>query len=474
MSNVGIVIDGAVLRALRDDKMLTMAQLALRAREFAKRLGERTSLDKATLSRAESGKSLTLSRDSLRFLVGALEPSQDELRLLLCGAKPPRVLVELCRDAPGRKAAQPGPAAVAATLAKLDGAIARLEAMAGDPDSLAPASGKEDDTQRSTFVRKVVPAALAAGLVPLAAVERLADLGRPRVEESLVAAFEDVAGALWQAHISVVSGQGELLSVVGPQAAAVRRVLRRPMTGAQRGRLFEVSVGLHTEAGLLALDLHDLEAADELFSLARAAAADSGLDRLQAQALQFSTHMLTSLRFGGRGGDDPLALARLEEAAVHAVHADAHTRAETFMRLAEQRALNGDEPGSQRALEQAHEQFARIDGSETGFSARSGAFLVPRWLRATGGRGHMLAGRNDEALADLEVALRDPTTGPRGAMQLHADLSRVWVQLGEPERACAELAAALDIAVPIDYRIGLARIHGARALFLPQWAPLSY
>jgi hypothetical protein len=189
--------------------------------------------------------------------------------------------------------------------------------------------------------------------------------------------------------------------------------------------------------------------------------------------LQLFTHTLSSLRYGGQGGDDELALSLVERAAGHAVNADAHTRAETLRRLAEQRALAKDESGFQRALAQAHEEFARVDGSERGFSARSGAFLRPQMLRATAGWGHMLAERNSEALRELRAALRDPVMGPRGRANKHADMGRVWVQLGEPEQACAQLTAALKLAAPGGYRMGLVRIRGVRALFRPEWADLT-
>lgn len=281
-----------------------------------------------------------------------------------------------------------------------------------------------------------------------------------------------MAGALWQAYSSS-SKRERLLVVVGQQAAAVRDVLRGPMTGDQRRRLYEVSVGLHAEAGMVGLGLHELDVADGFLALARATAEDSRDDRLQAQALQVSTHILSSLQHGGRGGDDDLALARVEQAATHAAHADAHTRAVTFRRLAEQRALASDEPGFRLALEQAYQEFARVDGSEPGFSAWSSAFLAPWLLHAAAGMGHMVLKRNSEALRELRAAVRDPAMTSRGAVQIRADMARVWVQLGEPEQACAELTVALRLAGEIDHRMGVQRICGVRAGFPTPWADLD-
>jgi hypothetical protein len=281
-----------------------------------------------------------------------------------------------------------------------------------------------------------------------------------------------MSDVLWQAYPSA-SKRKRLLVVVGQQAAAVRDVLRGPMTENQRRRLYEVSVGLHAEAGMLGLHLHELDVADGLFALARATAEDSGDDRLQAQALQLSTHMLSSLRYGGHGGDDDLALTRVEQAAAHAVNADALTRAETFRRLAEQRALDGDEPGFRAALEQAYQEFARVDGSETGFSARSKAFLGPWSLHAAAGMGHMALKRNSLALRELRAVVRDPAISPRSAVDMRADMARVWVQLDEPEQACAELTATLKLIDAISYPMGMQRIRGVRASFPEPWAGLE-
>ncbi|MGH8896445.1 MAG: hypothetical protein ACRDZ4_05325 [Egibacteraceae bacterium] len=373
---------------------------------------------------------------------------------------------------PRQQPAEHDPAALATTVAQLNAILDEMRALMHRPSLGAAATRKGDDADRFEFLHEFLPKTLAAAAIPWAAVERISDTRHTGVDNSLVTAYEDMADPLWQAYAST-SKQDRLLVVVGNQAAAVRDVLRGHMTGDQRRRLSEVSVGLHAEAGVLGLNLHELDVADGFFALARAAADDTRDDRLQAQALQVSTHMLSSLRYGGRGGDDDLALTRVEQAAVHAANADAHTRAETLRRLAEQRALAGDEPGFRLALEQAHAAFARVDGSEHGFSARSGAFLAPRLLHATAGMSYMVLERNSEALREFRAVMRDPALSSWGAVDTRADMGRVWVQLDEPEQACAELTAALKLAAPIGDRIGLARIRGVRAGFPEPWADLD-
>ncbi|MGH8897031.1 MAG: hypothetical protein ACRDZ4_08430 [Egibacteraceae bacterium] len=471
MANVGVVIDPTVLRALRTNRMWSMARLAQEARRFAKRVNESSALASATVCRAEQDER-ALSQDTLRYLVGALEPSQADLRRLLRGAEPPEALLRLCSDAPGRQPAEQDPATLAATVAQLNAAVAEMRALIHPPSLGVAAPRQGGDVDRFEFLREVLPGLLGAAVVPWAAVERLSSTRYTGVDDTLVAAYEDMADALWRAYLPA-SKRDRLLVVVGRQAAAVRDVLREPMTDVQRRRLYEVSVGLHAEAGLVGLGQHELDVADGFFALARAAAHDSADDRLQAQALQVSTHLLSSLRYGGHGGDDDLALTRVKQAAVHAANADAHTRAETARRLAEQRALDRDEPGFRAALEQAYEEFARIDGSEPGFSARSGAFLTPHLLHAAAGMGLMVLERNSEALRELRAAVRDPAMSRTGAVELRADMARVWVQLDEPEQACAELTAAIKRATAIDHRIGMQRIRGVRAGFPTPWAELE-
>ncbi|MGH8902497.1 MAG: hypothetical protein ACRDYA_12665, partial [Egibacteraceae bacterium] len=425
-----------------------------------------------TLCKAENDEHPRLSRDNLRYVVGALKPSRADLRRLLRGAEPPDALIRLCSDAPGQSPAVQDPAGLAATVAQLEALLAEMRALVRRPSLGAAPPRQAHDVDRTEFLHDFLPKTVAAAAIPWAAVERISDTRHTAVDDSLVTAYEDIADPLWQAYLS--PERERLLVVVGQQAAAVRDVLRGPMTGDQRRRLYEVSVGLHAEAGMLGLHLHELDIADGFFALARTAADDSRDGWLQAQALQISTHLLCSLQHGGRGGNDDLALTRLEQATVHAANADAHTRAETARRLAEQRALAKDDPGFHAALERAHVGFARVDGSERGFSARSGAFLSPCWLHGTAGWGHMLAKRNGEALREFRAALRDPAMSPRGAVQMHADMARVWVQLDEPEQACAQLTAALKLAAATGgYPMGLQRIRGVRAGFPTPWAGLD-
>ncbi|MGH8904882.1 MAG: hypothetical protein ACRDYA_25160 [Egibacteraceae bacterium] len=472
MGNVSIPIDGNVLHELRADKMWSLAKLAKEGRNIAKQMKEQSSLGPPTLCRAENDEHPRLSRDNLRYVVGALKPSRADLRRLLRGAQPPDALIRLCSDAPGQQPAAQDPTGLAATVAQLEALLDEMRALARRPSLGQAASRQADDVDRAEFLHDFLPGTVAAAAIPWAAVERITDTRHTAVDDSLVTAYETMAHPLWHAYAST-SKRKRLLVVVGNQAAAVRDVLRGPMMGDQRRRLYEVAVGLHAEAGMVGLGLHELDIADGFFALARTAAEDARDDRLQAQALQVSTHMLSSLRYGGHGGNDELALTRAEQAAVHAADADPHTRAETFRRLAEQRALAKDDPGFRLALQQAYEEFARVDGSEHGFSARSGAFLSPRWLHASAGWGHMLAGRNSQALRELRAALRDPGMTSKGAADLHADMARVWVQLDEPEQACAELTAALELAAPIDHRIGMARIRGIRTGFPEPWAALD-
>jgi len=94
----GIPIDGKVLRRLREDRLWSQEDLAARARHFAASENDRQcGLDKATITKYETGACPRVGRRNLRCLVGALRPTLADLRLLL-GGDPPHGLADLVLD----------------------------------------------------------------------------------------------------------------------------------------------------------------------------------------------------------------------------------------------------------------------------------------------------------------------------------------------------------------------------------------
>jgi hypothetical protein len=188
MGNVSVPIDGKVLRALRMDKMWSLARLAKEGRDFAKHINEPSSLAPPTLCRAENDEHPRLSRDNLRYVVGALRPSQADLRRLLDGTEPPDALIRLCSDAPGQSPTETehDPATLAATVAQLNAALAEVRVLIRRP-SLGAASGQGADVDRTKFLHEFLPGALGAAVIPWAAVERLSDTRHAGVDDTLVA-----------------------------------------------------------------------------------------------------------------------------------------------------------------------------------------------------------------------------------------------------------------------------------------------
>ena len=91
---VGIKIDGAVLRALRTDRLWSQQELATRSRAYAAAEGDRQcAITRETVSKLERGQRAPSPR-TIRYLVGALGMDADELRRLL-RREPPRALAEL-------------------------------------------------------------------------------------------------------------------------------------------------------------------------------------------------------------------------------------------------------------------------------------------------------------------------------------------------------------------------------------------
>ncbi|MGH8907665.1 MAG: peptide deformylase [Egibacteraceae bacterium] len=165
MANNGVEIDGEALRALRSDRMWSLQRLARQGRDFAASIGENTGLVGPTLCRAERGKH-DPSRDTLRYVVGALRPTLAQLHALLKGAEPPKALVELCSDAPLAAPDNPTPP----TAAGEDDGIDRRHALRGSAGGTGPArTSPSERATRSTPARQPhvpdLPAASGTNLI---------------------------------------------------------------------------------------------------------------------------------------------------------------------------------------------------------------------------------------------------------------------------------------------------------------------
>ena len=140
-----------------------------------------------------------------------------------------------------------------------------------------------DDTDRKDALEVIGGAGLAAVLMPLEAVERIAaDIGRQgRVDPHLVASHETLADALAVAHLTAWP------EVLGDQvtrhADLLLGLLDRPMADRSRRRLQAMTVATHVQAGLLAFDSTDRATARRSFATAWSVADEAGDDTLRAR-----------------------------------------------------------------------------------------------------------------------------------------------------------------------------------------------
>jgi transcriptional regulator with XRE-family HTH domain len=91
---VSVTINGPVLRALRTERLWSQAELASRSCAFAQAEGDRQcGITRETISKLERGHRAPSPR-TLRYLIGALQPTVADLRRLL-GREPPRALTHV-------------------------------------------------------------------------------------------------------------------------------------------------------------------------------------------------------------------------------------------------------------------------------------------------------------------------------------------------------------------------------------------
>lgn len=341
-------------------------------------------------------------------------------------------------------------------------------------DSSAPDSapdGNGGDANRKHALEIISGAGLAAAFAPLDAVERIAaDIRRRgRVSAKLLDSHETVADALAELHHT--ERPDVLGDQVARQADVLLGLLDRPMGDTSRRRLESITVSSHAQAGLLAFNIGDRTTARRYFALARSVADDADDETLRAQALGFASVLHSSRPTGRRGNDIPRAVKLISQAADHARHADAGTRAWISRWLATDLAAVDDERGFFEAVETAQrllEQPSHQDGR--GFVALQYGVGLEQ-VMGNIGVGLVLLGRAEEAIDALRASL--VPGWPRQAVMALTEMSAARAIQYEPEKACKGLCDALDLALNTGYLMGVERIHGVRGRFPKQWAALA-
>ena len=200
-----------------------------------------------------------------------------------------------------------------------------------------------DDTDRKDALEVIGGAGLAAALMPLEAVERIAaDIGRQgRVATALVAAHEQWADMFADQHD--IQRNDLLADPVARHADLLLGLLDRPMADRSRRRLEAITVATHVHAGLLAFNAGDRTAARRSFATAWSVADETGDDTLRARTLRVAQVLHSPIESGGRQGDARRAIKVVRRALYYARRADAATQANTHRRLGMLLAAAGDE-----------------------------------------------------------------------------------------------------------------------------------
>ncbi|MGH8897359.1 MAG: hypothetical protein ACRDZ4_10140 [Egibacteraceae bacterium] len=450
MANVGIKIDSTVLRTLREDRMWSLNRLAKKGREFARSIGEGSSLSRATLCRAEHGEH-DPSPDTLRYVVGALRPSLADLHHLLRDAQPPEALVRLCQDAPRL---DPSP---------------RHGGQAADDAEWQAISGKGHDTKRVEFFKLIF--AFGCTPAPLDAIERVARTRDTDVSDALVADYETLTSALAQAYQQ--ARPARLARAAQLHLDRLARVLdASAMEPTQRQRLTRCSGDTATLLGLLTFHTGQPSVAAGHLEDARRLARETGDPTLHAQALGSMSILHATSADGGRSGNPAAALELLDEAGARALHAPAAIRAWLAARRSEEQAAAHDASAFQRALEQARTALdvAASEGDAGGFLAVFSGWDTTA-MDGFEGVGYVLLKRPYEAEAALRRGLALAEGARRRANQL-ADLGAALALQNEPEMSTEVLHESLTLALKAGNAMGVERIRGVRAAFPESWALL--
>ncbi|MGH8909802.1 MAG: hypothetical protein ACRD0K_25740 [Egibacteraceae bacterium] len=337
----------------------------------------------------------------------------------------------------------------------------------GTPDE------RKGEVQRRRFCR-LTAAAAGGALLPVAPLTAAAQMlgGRRRLGAVDVDTVRIAATHIASRYS--ITPNPETRAAAQAHAYTLDDLLKRAsMTPGTRAWLAAIASDAASLAGLAHNGAGRFARADAWFARALRLAREAGDRRMEALAL--ASHALTP-KLAGLEPDHAAAVAAYEAAAELQMCLPAAARACLFGLLALERAALGDDLGSGRLLEVARDCCARVASDEPGWGMWSTHAELAGWdsvrIDAYTGMRSLRLGRPADAVGMLEPALVG-TVRPVGRCYLHADLTRAWAALGDPDRASASAVAALDEAKTHDLELFRGQIRKARATFPRPWNRLA-
>jgi hypothetical protein len=419
-----VPIDGRVLAKLCEDRYWSHKQLARQARAFAASQSETCAMSRTQVSgyeaaRLDNPRSRYPSRENLRYLVGALRPTMDELSRLV-GREPPRALAEWAVDA----VKPPEQAGTAAT------------------------KSENPPVDRREFVTKV-PLAVAA------------HAAHPSDTDPLRAEIDALTGAY------ATTPPQQLLTRARRLLNKIVRTLREPMLPGARRRLLVDASEVAAVAGTMALFADHVGDADAYFTQAVKFATESGVDRalgcvLASAALQHGVDV---------GSGDSDTASGMLQAADRLLPREGLMTKVVVLGQAEE-LWTPDRRHEGLVVLERGEGIAATDDGE-GFYARRGycAHLTEAFWTGWVGRIEVRLGRADEGLARLRQWDSQPVVNMRTPAMRLADVALGHAVVGrDPEPACTAANRSLDASQAVGYRVGVDRVRRVREVMPPAWS----
>jgi hypothetical protein len=250
-----------------------------------------------------------------------------------------------------------------------------------------------------------------------------------------------------------------LLPAVEQHLEHLKALLEVSHIAALRSGLLSLAARTAGLAGYLSFRCENNGDARIQYALAETLAREAGDGPALAFTLTARSVLCSAVPGGGVGGDTSLTLPLLDEAERRAGTSAPFVRAWVHMRRADEHALAGNAPASERDLLEADRWLARGRFEGDPFYGSAAGLVGYRASRA------VLLRQPGEAIDAVETALAGRTSSAASDQErsiLVMLLGAAYAQRGEVEQACALLRDSLAAAVDAGLRLRVQRVAGLR------------